>query len=65
MKRVGYLVLLATIIALASCNDSQQAPAGARRLALPVVEVPVRTVTGYSVYPVSIEGKVRTLGFST
>lgn len=58
MKRLIYPVLVGMVIALVACNGDQRPPQAAKRLALPVVEVPRKTVTGYSVYPVSIEGKV-------
>ena len=42
----------------ASCTEKKAGPQGPGALALPVVEVPLKTVTGYSSYPVSIEGTI-------
>ena len=58
MKNIVYPALFATLLLLASCSDNKQAPQARGPMALPVVEVPQRTVTGYSSYPVSIEGTV-------
>src|SRR5688500_10091919 len=55
MKNFSFPVLLATVL-LFSCQGKKPAAQGRQRVALPVVEVPLKTVTGYSVYPVSIEG---------
>ena len=41
-----------------SCQDNEAAPPAQGPSPFPVIEVPVRTVTGYSSYPVSIEGTV-------
>jgi membrane fusion protein (multidrug efflux system) len=57
MKRITFPILM-TAAVLISCQDKQQAPPRVQRATLPVVEVPVRTVTGFSNYPVSIEGTV-------
>ena len=58
MKNFSFPVALITIFCFVSCQDNKQAPQGPQRLALPVVEVPLKTVTGYSYYPVSVEGTV-------
>ncbi len=57
MKRLRYPVLLATLL-LAACGDNHQSQQGPAAVPLPVVEVPEKTVTGYTSYPVSIEGTV-------
>ncbi len=45
---------------LLGCQDKQQTPGGraAQPVPIPVVEVPLKTVTAYSTYPVSVEGTV-------
>src|SRR5690606_17408494 len=59
MKKVSYSALIASIFFLASCQQDQQGQQRAQGpLPLPVVEVPVKTVTGYTAYPVSIEGTI-------
>lgn len=60
MKRLKYPVLIVlTVLMLSSCgNENQQAPVANRPAPFPAVEVPQRTVTGYSSYPASIEGTV-------
>lgn len=59
MRKISLLGVVFTTIFLASCADGEQAPATAQGPApFPVIEVPVRTVTGYTSYPVSLEGTV-------
>jgi membrane fusion protein (multidrug efflux system) len=58
MKLHLYLVLIFSLVSFASCNDNRQGPHGQRAMPLPIVEVPLRTVTAYTTYPVSIEGTV-------
>jgi len=61
MKSLKYpVMILLTVVLLWSCNnEQQQARPGANQPApFPVVEVPLRTVTGYTSYPASIEGTV-------
>ena len=58
MKKIYFVSIVLSIFSLISCNDKgeqapQQGPAP-----YPVIEVPVKTVTGYSSYPVSLEGTV-------
>jgi membrane fusion protein (multidrug efflux system) len=58
MKKISYLVLITGIsLLIVSCKENKKAPP-AMRLTLPVVEVPVKTVTGFTAYPVSIEGTI-------
>ena len=59
MKKFSLQIILffSAVLLLASCNENKEGPQ-TQRLALPVVEVPLKTVTGYSSYPVSIEGRV-------
>lgn len=58
MRKLIYPVVLLCTLLLTACNDNKQAAPARGPIALPVVEVPLRTVTGYSTYPVSIEGTV-------
>ena len=58
MKKIYFVSIVFSIFSLISCKDEgQQAPQQAA-MPYPVLEVPVKTVTGYSSYPVSLEGKV-------
>ncbi|MGY5849274.1 efflux RND transporter periplasmic adaptor subunit [Salegentibacter sp. F14] len=57
-KLLNFSFIISTLI-LTSCKqggDNQQQTQGA--LPFPVIEVPTRTVTGHTTYPVSIEGTV-------
>lgn len=59
MKNRFYFGFLISSLFFISCqenNEGQAAAEGAQPY--PVVEVPLRTVTGYTTYPVSIEGTV-------
>lgn len=57
MKRPLFTGLFATLLLLASCGRQEPAPE-AGPLPYPVIEVPRRTVTGYSNWPASIEGVI-------
>jgi len=63
MKRtIQYIALVATTLLMISCgkdgkSQAQAAPAK-QAMPYPVTEIPTRTVTGYTSYPVSIEGIV-------
>lgn len=53
------LVPLLLLFIVTSCgNDGKQAAAKPQALNLPVIEIPVKTVTSYTTYPASIEGIV-------
>ncbi|NJW53886.1 efflux RND transporter periplasmic adaptor subunit [Salinimicrobium oceani] len=59
MRNFHYIIFILSAFLTASCQDEnqgQQQAGGAA--AFPVIEVQQRTVTGYTSYPVSIEGKV-------
>lgn len=59
MKKISYFGFALSLFFLSACNDEnarQQQAAGP--VPYPVVEVPLRTITGYTSYPVSIEGTV-------
>lgn len=59
MKKTSYISLTLISILLFSCGKGQQgAPQARGPMPLPVVEIPSRTVTGFSAYPVSIQGIV-------
>lgn len=53
-----YLFLALALCVLMSCQDKGNGPQGRPPLALPVVEVPLRTVTSFTAYPASIEGTI-------
>lgn len=58
MRRLSYFGFILSLFLFLSCqegNEQQQAQAPAP---YPVIEVPVRTVTGYTSYPVTLEGTV-------
>ena len=58
MKKINFVTIVFSIFSLVSCkNDEQQAPQETA-MPYPVIEVPVRTVTGYTSYPISLEGTV-------
>jgi len=61
-RKIQYIALFATALLLMSCGEdnnsqAQAAPAN-QAMPYPVTEVPTKTLTGYTSYPVSIEGVV-------
>lgn len=50
--------LLVALTALFSCNGNQPAQQAMGPISLPVVEVPVKSVTGHTAYPARLEGIV-------
>ena len=63
MKKVfKYIAIITGAIILVSCggdqNSQAQAAPGSQVMPYPVTEVPTKTLTGYTSYPVSIEGIV-------
>jgi len=59
MKTLSYISLIACLLPFLSCqSDNKRPPQALKAMPFPVVEVPLRSVTGYTSYPVSIEGKV-------
>jgi membrane fusion protein (multidrug efflux system) len=60
MKYMRYpaLLVVTSLVLMTSCENKNQAPSTPRPVALPVVEVPLKTVTSYTAYPASIEGTV-------
>lgn len=57
MKKYSYIYLIAVLLTFASCQ-SENGPQDAPPPSLPIVEVPSRTITGYTSYPASIEGTI-------
>lgn len=58
MKTLIFPVIILSLAVATSCKDEPAAQHGNSALSLPVVEVPLKTVTAYTAYPVSIEGTV-------
>lgn len=60
MRKAIYIATILTTLVLVSCGEDQKQ--GAQQaygpMALPVVEIPSKTLTGFSAYPVSIQGIV-------
>ncbi|PTX44936.1 membrane fusion protein (multidrug efflux system) [Christiangramia gaetbulicola] len=61
-KAIKYIAVLAGALSLVSCGGDQNSKANAapakQAMPYPVTEVPTKTLTGYTTYPVSIEGMV-------
>lgn len=61
-KAIKYITVLAATLSLISCGGDQNSQAkaapGKQAMPYPVTEVPTKTLTGYTSYPVSIEGIV-------
>jgi membrane fusion protein (multidrug efflux system) len=58
MKKTCYAFFFLCLSLAMACQDKSNAPQGRPPIALPVVEVPVKTLTSYTAYPASIEGTV-------
>lgn len=59
MRNTSYPVLLLVLLLLfTSCQEKKQAQQAVKAMTLPVVEVPLKTISSYTAYPVSIEGTV-------
>jgi len=58
MKSISYLGVILTLAVFSSCGRNSQVQQQPAAMPLPVVEVPSKTVTGYTYYPVSIEGTI-------
>lgn len=56
MKKIIYSALIYCLIFLVSCDQKEQQNSEAAPVALPVVEVPLKDITTYTSYPVSIQG---------
>lgn len=59
MRKISFIGVILSAFMAISCQDKQagQQQAGAA-VPVPVIEIPQRTVTGFTSYPVSIEGTV-------
>lgn len=60
MSKNNFIILLFSGLLFAACGDNPQQQGQFARgpMALPVVEIPSKTITGHSEYPVSIQGIV-------
>lgn len=59
MRKLGYSIFILGAFLIVSCQDNAEGQPQAQGPApFPVIEIPLRTVTGFTSYPVSIEGKV-------
>ena len=58
MRKLYFLGIILSGFLFVSCQDKEAAPPAQGPAPFPVIEVPLKTVTGYSSYPVSIEGTV-------
>lgn len=58
MRKVIYLSFIASLFLLIACSKEEPAQRKQQAIPVPVVEVPVRTVKGYTTYPVNIEGTI-------
>src|SRR6056297_4035066 len=58
MRKLSLLGIVISTFLFVSCQDNEAAPPAQGPAPFPVIEVPLQTVTGYSSYPVSIEGTV-------
>lgn len=60
MRKLGYFGILGCAVVLASCNGdgNQGQQAVMAPMSIPVIEVPLKDVSGYTSYPTSIEGTI-------
>lgn len=58
MKKISFLIILCGLFSLGSCKNEEQQATQKGPMPYPVIEVQERTVTGYSSYPVSLQGTV-------
>lgn len=59
MRNIRFTGILFSVIMMISCNGKEGAGQGAEAAAtFPVIEVPLRTVTGFTSFPAGIEGTV-------
>lgn len=58
MKKLHYFGFIFSTLLFISCQDNPEAQQAQGPTPYPVIEVPTRTVTGFTSYPVSIEGTV-------
>jgi membrane fusion protein (multidrug efflux system) len=53
-----FLLFGVALLVLMSCQDKGNSPQGRPPAALPVIEVPLKTLTSFTAYPASIEGTI-------
>ncbi|WP_029038090.1 efflux RND transporter periplasmic adaptor subunit [Salinimicrobium xinjiangense] len=58
MRKFSFTGIILSLFIAVSCQDENGGQQQAGAAAFPVIEVPQRTVTGFTSYPASIEGKV-------
>ena len=60
MRKLSYFGILVCAVVLVSCNgnSNQGQQAAMAPMSIPVVEVPLKDVSGYTTYPTSIEGTI-------
>lgn len=58
MKKYNYAFFIPCLLLFVCCQDQHQGQQAGPPLALPVVEVPLKTVVSYTAYPASIEGTI-------
>lgn len=62
MKKLGYFILILGAFLIQSCQDKAEGQQQTQGPApFPVIEVPLKTVTGFTSYPVGIEGTVNSV----
>lgn len=58
MKKINYLEMVASAFIFISCNENSGQQMAVTPMSIPVVEVAVKNVSGYTSYPASIEGTI-------
>lgn len=58
MKKLSYTGLIVGLFLFISCQENKKGQQAHGPMPFPVVEVPLKTVIGYTSYPVSIEGTI-------
>ncbi|MGB7842593.1 MAG: efflux RND transporter periplasmic adaptor subunit [Salinimicrobium sp.] len=58
MRKIYFLGMVTSLFLFVSCQDKGAKRPAQGPAAFPVIEVPIKTITGYSSYPVSVEGTV-------
>lgn len=62
MKKQSYLGLVVSLFLLAACHNNQQGQQHVQSvMPYPVITVPLKTVTGYTSFPVRIEGTINSI----
>lgn len=58
MKKINYLGMVAYAFIFIACSENSGQQMAANPMSIPVVEVAVRNVSGYTSYPASLEGTI-------